>query len=219
MLGVGTPYHEEKRYEADALKLRGSDDVDRALRVKLKLELPRANLSVATGDGYSIVAEAEGFGSPGSRLEDRFKPTYDAERRELGLSLRQSKSGFFATVEQPMTVTMPLGRFVDADVILESGLLVLDLSDADFATSDFGAGAFWDLDLGRVDLTLLVPKDLDLKIELGDGVEAEAQNEAGLDWDGAKKRWKRGENPDVKVRVKRFEGGDFIIRETPAQAE
>lgn len=198
LLGVGTPYHEAKSFEVETATLQGAG------RLKLKLELPRANLRVVWVDGFSLSAEAEGFGSPGSRIEDRFESSRDGDICEV--ELRQKKGGFFATLEQPMSLELPRDLPLDGDIALEKGVLVIEL--------DRAARGFLDMELGEVDLTLLVPAGLALKVEVADGVEVEAENRVkDLAWDGQKRRWKRGEEPVVKVRVKSFGGGRFLLQE------
>jgi len=208
LLAVGTPYHEEKNYPADAVNL------SKAERVKLKLELPRANLHLQTGGGFSVKAEAEGFGSPGSRIEDRFEQSFDLAMGELRMELRQSKHGFFATVEQPMSVNVPSKIPLDADVVLEKGVLSISLFDStvDYF-SENAASAFWDLELGDVDVTIYVPDFLQLKVEIVEGVEFEVENDVPeLEWDGQKRRWKRGDEPTTKIRIKSLNGGKIRLR-------
>ena len=205
-LAIGTPYHEEKNYSSKP------ENLSAANRIKLKLELPRANMRISVGKGLSIAAEAEGFGSPGSRIEDKFEDLL--EGKDLRFGLRQDSHGFFASVEQPMKVTVPFGRSMDADVKLDKGVVVLDLGRAELGSSVFGTGAFWDLELGEVDFTLIVPEGLDLKIELAEGIDLQADNQVdGLGWDGEKKRWKRGDLPVVKLRVKALEKGKITFLE------
>ena len=194
LLMVGTPYHEEKNFEVPVSELE-------ARVLDLKLELPKANLQFGWDTEFSMKSEAEGFGSPGSRLEDRFKSSRDGET--CSVRLRQKKSGFLATLEQPMEVAIP-GRELNAEVVLEKGKLRLEISPD--AKGDI------DLDLGDVDLTFLVPDGVQLKIELGDAVEEPALDDrAGLDWDGEKRRWKRGEQPALKVKVKACRGEKIAI--------
>ena len=55
-------------------------------------------------------------------------------------------------------------------------------------------------------MTILVPDGLELKVEVSEGVEFEERNEVeGLEWDAGKRRWKRGDAPVVKIRVKALE--------------
>ena len=200
LLAVGTPYHEEKRFEVDPAALDG------AAGLKLKLELPRANLRLAWAEEFTLSAEAEGFGSPGSRLEDRFEVS--REEDVCAVELRQKKGGFFATVEQPMVATVPLDIPIDADIAVDKGVLALEL--------DRRSRGFLDLTLGDVDLMLSVPEGLELKVELADGVEVEADNQVPeMEWDGVKRRWKQGAVPAMKVRVKSWGHGAFsIVRPT-----
>ena len=194
VLAVGTPYNESKSFVVPPGKLDGAE------RLKVQLELPRANLRVAVGDELAVTAEAEGFGSPGSRLEDRDDFFRDGQSCEF--RLRQEKDGFFASLEQVMSLSVLPGIGVDGEIALEKGVLVVDFGD--------GMNGSWDLELGKVDLTLLVPEGLELKIELAEGLEVPAvQDRVGLGWDEKKRRWKRGEEPSVKVRIKAYEEGEI----------
>ena len=120
------------------------------------------------------------------------------------VELRQKKGGFFATVEQPMVATLPLAIPVDVDIKMDKGVLALEL--------DRQSRGFLDMELGDVDLMLSVPDGLALKVELADGVAAETENEVpGMNWDGVKRRWKQGDEPVMKLRVKAWGGGSFSI--------
>ena len=201
LLGVGTPYHEEKDFPV------GAEDLAGAEVLQLKLALPRCNLRLSVADGFSLRAEAEGFGAPGSRLEDKFEATRVGGRCEVRLT--QEKSGFFATLEQPMSLLVPDGLALDGELEVAGGVVILDLGRL--------AGAAWDLDLelGEVELSVLVPDGLELKVELEQGVGAgvAVDNQLpGLVWDGEKRRFRRGEQPSAKLRIGRQLGGKIEFR-------
>lgn len=205
LLGVGTPYHEEKDFPV------GTEDLAGAEVLQLKLALPRCNLRLSVAGGFSLRAEAEGFGAPGSRLEDSFESARVGGRCEIRLT--QEKSGFFATLEQPMSLMVPGGLAFDGELEVASGVVILDLGRL--------AGAAWDVDLelGEVELSVLVPDGLELKVELEQGVEvggsvAVDNQLPGLVWDGVKRRFRRGEQPSVKLRIGRQLGGKIEFRKT-----
>ncbi|MFT5106189.1 MAG: lipid A 4'-phosphatase [Pseudoalteromonas tetraodonis] len=198
-LGVGTPYHEEKAFTVDAEVFRGAETL------RVKLELPRANLRISGAEEFGLESEAEGFGSPGSRLEDRFESLREGGKATV--SLRQKKSGFFATAEQPMKLGLPRGLVVDADVVVEKGVVTLELDD--------DSRGFWDFDLGDVALRIYVPDGLDLKMEYADGVEPDVENVVdGLEFDPEKLRWKRGNEPAVRLRLRGIRGGSLFFGRT-----
>jgi lipid A 4'-phosphatase len=203
LLAVGTPYHEEKWFRVEEALLGGASDVE------LRLDLSRANLHVTGAEELSLRAEPEGFGSPGSHLED----VYHAYRRGgvCRVEFEQEKHGFFATLEQAVSLVVPREIGIDAEVVLARGALELDLGAGEIPP---GVVRCWDLDLGDVDLTLVIPHELAVKIEFADGVAVEAENTVvGLEWDVEKRRWKRGDDPLVKVRVKALRSGRIRLRE------
>lgn len=191
LLAVAAPY--EQRFDFTAPSQVISD---------LKLELRRADLVITSGEKTSFKSHAEAFGSIGARLDKRFQK--DLLNGVWKARLKETKSGFFASIEQPATLMLAAGIEGQLDVRVQSGSVRATLID----------GAWdWDIEVGKGDVTLRIPADLQVKISRERVTGEVINNVPGLAWSAEKERWKRGAEPTIRVKV--AVDGDLLLEALP----
>lgn len=178
-LAVAVPYQEEKRVEGSPIA------ADSTVRVEVKLD--RAELAVVPAERFLFTSHVEAFGMVGSKLLDRF------EQVGARFKFSQNRRGSFATVEQPATLHVPEVAGGDVRVKVRKGSVTVDL---------FAGEWDWDVEALDGDVVLRVPPGVELKVSpvrVGGEVTSSVP---GLEWSAGKGRWKRGDAPTVKVRVR-----------------
>lgn len=191
LLAVAAPY--EQRFDFTAPPQIASD---------MKMEFRRADLVIAGGEQTSFKSHAEAFGSLGARLDKRFQK--DLVNGIWKARLKETKSGFFASIEQPATLMLAAESEGQLDVRVERGSVRATLVE----------GAWdWDIEVGEGDVTLRVPAKLQVKISRERVTGEVINNVPGLDWSAEKGRWKRGAEPTIRVRV--AVDGDLLLEAVP----
>jgi hypothetical protein len=108
--------------------------------------------------------------------------------------------GSFAIFEQPATLELPTKPNGEIDLELEEGSVIVELFESSWD---------WDVSVGEGDIELRVPEGMAIKISRA-SVSGDVTNSVpGLEWSAEKGRWKRGDEPKVKVRVST--GGDLRL--------
>ncbi len=193
VVGAGMPY--EVR---ETVAPSGGGTAPREIDVEL---LP-CELAVVPGDRLSLAVRAEGFGAWKSGLRTRWSGGIPGDER---LRLRQSKQGWPVTMEQRAKLTLPaIAALDEVEISVPAGGVAVDLP---------AVAREYRIDAGSGSLELRIPDGVAIKVSR-ESVQGEIVNEvADLEWSPAKGRWKRGEEPEIKVRVVAGAGLRLVRRE------
>jgi hypothetical protein len=196
LLAVAIPYNEEKLIAGDPALLEGAVGCD------LGIELKRVDLWIREGDGFRFGSHVEGFGSLGNRQEDVLDESLVSGRYRVRYG--QRRKGFAATIEQPAELLVPNRSPGKVKVEVGEGSVNVELFTGEWD---------WTIEVEDGDLVLWLPADLGVKIvreSIGGDVINGIQE---LGWSEEKERWKRGEDPQVRVKVN--VGGNLEIKALP----